>query len=192
MRLLGIAFHDYNDAHGRLPPAVVYGKDGKPLYSWRVLLLPSLGEEELYKQFKLDEPWDSPHNICLLPKMPATYGPFKEGVETTPGYTFYQALVGKGTAFEEGKPLRFPDDFPDGTSNTIMVVEAATAVPWTKPKDIPYAADKPLPRFGGITKNGFRATMGDASLHIVRDNVSEATIRAAITRNAGDVLGSDW
>jgi hypothetical protein len=66
---------NYHDAHGRLPPAVVYGKDGKPLYSWRVLLLPYLDEQELYQQFQLDEPWDSPHNLQLLPRMPGFYAP---------------------------------------------------------------------------------------------------------------------
>src|SRR5438552_1781471 len=72
---LAVAMLHFNNAHGRLPPAVVYGEDGKPLYSWRVLLLPHIGEEKLYQEFHLDEPWDSPHNIDLLPGMPAIYAP---------------------------------------------------------------------------------------------------------------------
>lgn len=57
--------HEYQHKHGRLPPAVVHGPEGKPLHSWRVLLLPFIGQEALYKQFKLEEPWDSPHNLSL-------------------------------------------------------------------------------------------------------------------------------
>jgi hypothetical protein len=192
MRQLGIGLHDYQDVNGRLPPAVVYGKDGKALHSWRVLLLPYLEEEDLYKQFRLDEPWDSPHNIKLLPKMPPVYRPYKEGDGTRPYCTYYQVFVGKGTAFEGREGLHLPGDFPDGTSNTILVVEAGEAVPWTKPKDLLYAADRPLPFLGGISKNDFRVTMADASARTISKETSEATIRAAITRNGGDELGPDW
>jgi hypothetical protein len=184
--------HNYHDANGRLPPAVVYGKDRKPLYSWRVLLLPYIEQEALYQQFKLDEPWDSPHNIGLLSQMPQVYGPFKVGGRTEPGHTYYQVFVGPGTAFEEGKVVHLPEDFPDGTSNTILVVEAGRAVPWTKPEDLPYSPDGPLPPLGGISKGGFRVSLGDASAREVSKNTSHATIRAAITRNAGDQLGPDW
>jgi hypothetical protein len=72
---VALALHNYHDKHGRLPPAVVYGEDGKPLHSWRVLLLPFIAQGELYREFKLDEPWDSPHNLALLPRMPATFAP---------------------------------------------------------------------------------------------------------------------
>jgi hypothetical protein len=170
----------------------VYGKDGKPLLSWRVLLLPHIEQKELFERFRLDEPWDSPHNIRLLPLMPATYAPYRRGVKTKPGYTYYQVFVGKGTAFEEKVAISIGKDFPDGTSNTILVVEAGEPVPWTKPEDLAYAADKPLPPLGGIRKEGFRVTMADASGRIVGKHVSESTIRAAITRNGGDLLGQDW
>src|ERR1700694_3210717 len=67
--------HAIHDTEGRFPPAVVYGKDGKPLLSWRVLILPHMNQDELYKQFKLDEPWDSANNLPLLAKMPPDYAP---------------------------------------------------------------------------------------------------------------------
>src|SRR5438270_2879813 len=68
-----MAMRSYEDRHGQLPPAVVYGEDGRPLHSWRVLILPFIGEEDLHRQFKMDEPWDSRHNSQLLSKMPAMY-----------------------------------------------------------------------------------------------------------------------
>ena len=93
--------HNYNGTYGRLPPAVVYGEDGKPLHSWRVLLLPFIEQQALYEEFRLDEPWDSPHNIALLPRMPLTYAPPPGKKWKVPPYhTVCQVFVGKGTAFD--------------------------------------------------------------------------------------------
>src|SRR5215470_13169211 len=91
----------YQDEHGRLPPAVVYGPDGTPLYSWRVLILPYIEENRLYEQFHLDEPWDSPHNIALLPRMPHAYAaPGSKAKKIPPHHTVCHVFVGKGTPFE--------------------------------------------------------------------------------------------
>jgi Protein of unknown function (DUF1559) len=182
--------HEYQDRHGRLPPAVVYGADGEPLYSWRVLLLPFLEEDDLYREFRLDEPWDSPHNLPLLEKMPRTYAaPYGR----VPAYhTVVHVFVGPGAAFESPEGLRLPEDFPDGTGDTFLVVEAGEPVPWTKPADLAYGPGKPLPDLRGIFRDGFRARMGDASARWVRKGTSEGTLRAAVTRNGGDNLGPDW
>jgi len=92
---------NYHDTHGRFPPAVVQGKDGRLLYSWRVLMLPYLEEDSLYQEFHRDEPWDSPHNLPLLTRMPRIFAaPRDEGQKIQPGNTFYQVFVGPGTAFE--------------------------------------------------------------------------------------------
>jgi hypothetical protein len=185
--------HNYNDTHGHLPPAVVYGEDDQPLYSWRVLLLPYIGEEELYDEFHLDEPWDSPHNLPLLSRMPATYAPPSgKRWKVPPNHTVCHVFVGKGTAFEGPEGLRLPADFPDGTSNTILIVEAGEPVPWTKPEDLAYDPDGPLPDLRCLFKNGFRAGMGDGAVRWITKDMSEATLRAAITRNGGDTLGPDW
>src|SRR4051794_32667612 len=101
--------HNYSSAHGSLPPPAVYGKDGRPLLSWRVAILPFIEQDDLYKQFRLDEPWDSPHNRRLLPKMPKLYAPFDGSRTTQPHTTFYQVFVGKGTAFEGTKGLRLEE-----------------------------------------------------------------------------------
>src|SRR5262245_3545388 len=141
-----MAMHNYAGTHGRLPPAVVYGKDGQPLYSWRVLLLPYIEQGELFKQFHLDEPWDSPHNSRLLERMPGSYAqPSGKKSLVPPYHTVCHVFVGKGTAFEEGRGVKIQEDFPDSTSNTILVIEAGTPVPWTKPEDLVYDPDGPLP-----------------------------------------------
>jgi Protein of unknown function (DUF1559) len=177
--------HSYADEHGRLPPAVVYGENGRPLLSWRVLVLPFIEQGEIFRQFKLDEPWDSLHNIRLLPKMPPTYFPF-DGSSPPESYTtFYQVFVGEGTAFEGREGLKLKGDFPNGTSNTFLVVEAGFAVPWTKPEDIPYDERKPLPKLGGLFKGSFRAALADGSVRSVLHGTKESTLRAVIVRNGG-------
>jgi hypothetical protein len=184
------------------PPAITDRKTGKPLLSWRVAILPFIGEPGLYRQFKLDEAWDSPHNIKMLPYMPRVLqlpsGKQKQGDR----YCFFQVFVGTGTAFEtKGKlhaklgreGLLLPDDFlPDGAENTLLIVETAEGVPWTKPVDLAYDPRQPLPNLGGDSKDDFLASMADGQWYFVKRTVSEKTLRALITRNAGDVPGNDW
>lgn len=184
----------YNDTHGHMPPAVVYGKDGRPLYSWRVLLLPYLAQEDLYKQFHLDEPWDSPHNLRLLERMPGVYAPPPGKKSRLPAYhTVCHVFVGKGAVFEDKTEVRYPGGFSDGTSNTILIIEAGPPVPWTEPEDLPYDADAPLPALDLLFRDGFRVALADGSVRYIRKDFDVTTLRAAITRNGGDEkLGLDW
>ena len=124
--------HAYCDLKGTLPTPASYDAKGWPLLSWRVHLLPFLGLDELYKQFKLDEAWDSPHNRTLVAKMPAIYGLAPRTGRPAGG------AVGSGTIFPCGKGLKL-SDIVNGTSNTIMVLECDEAhrVIWTKPDDWP-------------------------------------------------------
>jgi hypothetical protein len=191
LKQLALAMHHYHDAHKEFPTAAYYDKDGKALLSWRVAILPYLAQKELYMQFNLDEAWDSEHNIKLLAKMPATFAPDRNAAKQK-GYTYYQVFTGKGTAFDGKKGLRIPADFPDGTSNTILIVEGKDPVPWTKPADLPFDAKKPLPKLGGQFEDGFYAALADGSVRLVRRTISERTLRDAITRDDGNVLGSDW
>ena len=194
--------HNYNDTNRHCPPAVLCGKDGKPLLSWRVLLLPyhwDQKEKDLFNEFKLDEPWDSPHNLALLPKMPKIYAsPYVRGQQVPAHHTFYQVFVGKGTPFEIKRGPRIPDDFPDGTSQTILIAEGGEAVPWTKPADIEYEPDGPLPPLGGAFPETFifselkmrrpqcGVAMADGSARSIDlKTVSEQYLRAAISRDGG-------
>jgi len=187
---LGLAMHRYHDAHKEFPTAAYYNKEGKPLLSWRVAVLPYVGQKKLYEQFNLDEPWDSTHNKKLLAKMPDVFAVGDAAKQK--GATYYQVFTGKATAFDGKKGLRIPNDFPDGTSNTILIIEAKDAVPWTKPADLPYDAKKPLPKLGGLFKDGFHAALADGSVRFIRRTISARTLRDAITRDDGNVLGSDW
>jgi hypothetical protein len=184
---------DYHDAHGHLPPAAAYGKDGEPLYSWRVLLLPFLGEQDLYSQFRLDEPWDGPNNKPLLAKMPLVYAHPTQGKPKEPYDTYYQVFVGGGAVFQVGansKPLTLTEieTPPDGrgTSNTLLVIEAANPVPWTKPQDLPYTPSKPLPKLGGLYPRqgtGYLFLMADGTVHGAYRGMPEHSTRVVIPWN---------
>jgi hypothetical protein len=184
---------NYEATPGRLPPAVVYGEAGQPQLSWRVLILPFIEQQPLFKEFRLNEPWDSPHNIALLPRMPKTYAPPPGKAKKVPPHqTVCKVFVGKGAAFEGRQGLRLPEDFPDGTSNTLLVVEAGEPVPWTKPVDLAFDPHGRLPDLRGLFDFGFRACVADGSRRDISKWISEKTIRAAITRNGSETLGADW
>ncbi len=198
LRELARAMHNYADTYqGTMPPAI-YDKTGKALLSWRVALLPYLDHHNLYKQFHLHEPWDSEHNKNLLKLVPKEYVPV--GKPETPHWrTYYQVFISDPptaksfvtAAFIKGLRPHWPAYITDGTANTILIVEAGNAVPWTKPEDLPYAADKPLPKLGGLFPDVFQAAFGDGSVHILKKKYDETTLRNAITCNDGHLTELD-
>jgi prepilin-type processing-associated H-X9-DG protein len=188
LKQIGLALHNYHDANGAFPPAAVYDKDGKALLSWRVLILPYVDQDALYKEFRLNEAWDSPHNKKLLAKMPKVYA--APAANARRDSTFYQALVGPGAAFEGKRGIRITD-FIDGTSNTWLVAEAAKAVPWTKPEELAYDPGKPVPKLGGVFGGPFNVLYCDGSVRYMLKPPKETTLRALITRNGGEIIPND-
>ena len=73
MKQIVLAMHSYQEQYKCFPPAFIADKNGKPMHSWRVLLLPYLCGNEFYEQYRFDEPWDGPHNRALAAKMPSIY-----------------------------------------------------------------------------------------------------------------------
>jgi hypothetical protein len=186
VKTLTLAMHEYHDRHQHFPPAVVMGPDGKTPHSWRVELLPLLGGEleRLYAQYKLDQPWDSPANKKVLEQMPEIFRSAYDDPKST-NSAFY-VLVGPGTIFEGSKGIEM-SQITDGTSNTLMIVEAKRNIPWTKPEDIAYDPQKPLPELGGFAKGIFAASMADASGHTFSKKHVEGWLRWLIERNDGHV-----
>jgi hypothetical protein len=192
LKQIGIAFHTYYDKYKVFPAAASYDKQGKPLLSWRVHLLPFLGEEELYKEFHLDQPWDGEHNKKLVARIPNVYRSANAKL-TAAGKTLYLAPVGEATMFPGRKPVKITD-VTDGTSNTIFIVEAAedAAVVWTKPEDLNYDPKKPLAGLPGPpNKKGINVLLVDGSVRLLPATIKLDTLRALFTRNGGEVIGDD-
>jgi uncharacterized protein (TIGR03067 family)/prepilin-type processing-associated H-X9-DG protein len=189
LKQIGLAMHNYHDQHKTFPAAAIYSKDGKPLLSWRVAILPYIEQDNLYRQFKLDEPWDSPHNIKLLDALPKIYAPVGKQAPDKKS-TFYQVFTGPKTLFEGSKGSKFTQ-IKDGTSNTVLAVEAGKAVPWTKPDDLEYKAGQALPRLGGQFGGGFNMLLADGSVRFVPAGFNENVLRHLITIADGQPVDFD-
>jgi hypothetical protein len=145
---LGHALHNYLDQDNHMCSQAICSASSQPLLSWRVALLPFFDDpkiRKLHEQFHLNESWDSPHNRQLVEKMPHVFE--SPGAEAIPGHTYFQALVsapeylrGKYRPvwrIQSAQSLRLADLLGnDGTINTVLLIEASRAIPWTKPEDI--------------------------------------------------------
>ncbi|WP_165251037.1 DUF1559 domain-containing protein [Paludisphaera soli] len=190
LKQIGLAAHNYHDAHGAFPADIV-DKDGKPLLSWRVAILPYLDRQELYEKFKLDEPWDSDHNKPLLEEMPGfLLCPSRPSGDKT--RTPYQGFAGPGAIFEPGRKARIAD-ITDGTSFTLLAVEGEADVPWTKPADLPFDPEARPSFYGAGSRHpgGFNALFADGSVHFLKRTINALTLKALITRDGGEVVATD-
>jgi uncharacterized protein (TIGR03067 family) len=189
LKQIGLAMHNYHDTFNNFPAHAIYSKDGKtPLLSWRVAILPYIEQVALYQQFKLDEPWDSEHNKKLIAQMPKIYEPVGLG-KSGENRTYYQVVTGPKTLFNGSKMARIAS-ITDGTSNTILAVEAKDPVIWTKPDDVvlpPKVGDK-MPELGGMFTTGMNLLFCDGSIHWVRKEINPPTLRALISPAGGEVI----
>jgi type II secretory pathway pseudopilin PulG len=197
LKQIALAFHNYHADHGHFPPAVidsptVVGGKSFPR-SWRVELLPYLEQDALYREYRKDEPWDSELNKRLLERMPAVYKDPSDATERT--NTSYFVLTGPETMFSgTGKAM---SDVKDGTSNTILAVEARRDVPWMKPEDIPFdpnqAADLLQKQVGGNHEAGFIVALVDGSVRFVSKAIDAGVWNGLVTPDGGEIVdpGSD-
>jgi uncharacterized protein DUF1559 len=145
LRQLAYAIWNYYGVHKTFPSDIV-DDHGTRLLSWRVRLLPFVEGDNLYKQFKLDEPWDSPHNRELISLIPRAYTtPFDPEDQIKSGRTVIAGARGPNTFFGEGKSRR-KEDIQNPLA--IMLVGAEHAPVWTKPEDLPYDPADPAKGLG--------------------------------------------
>jgi hypothetical protein len=195
-----LGMHNYHDVFNMFPVAFGtdrFGADGKPNLSWRVHLLPWLEMSPLYEQFHLDEPWDSPHNIQLLPKMPQIFRSIGDAADSS--VTRFQVFTGtealfenKATSTHQGPKLLGPNyrEMTDGTSNTILVVEAdqSRAVPWTKPDDLEFDPNDPLGTMGFSGDETLTFALADGSVRSLNAGEVQSILKALITPRGGEEL----
>ena len=188
LKQISLALLNFEAVEKSFPPAFDSNKDGKPLLSWRVLMLPYIGEQQLYSQFRLDEPWDSENNKKLIAQMPRVFA--ASGSKAAAEFkTVYLGVRGEKAAFTgvEGVEIR---SFTDGTSNTITVVEANddSAVIWTKPDDFAIDTPNPMASLVGLREGGFLAAFADGHVQMIADSAPANVINALFTRNGGEVV----
>ena len=186
LKQLSLGILTYENAKRILPTQAICDKDGKPLLSWRVQILPYLEQKQLYDQFHLDEPWDSEHNKSLIPRMPRVYA--NPNAKVADGKTNYLAVAGKECLFDgTDKPVGLRN-VTDGTSLTITIVEADAdkAVEWTKPDDWHFDPNNPTAGLGHVRPGGWLAAFLDGHIEFISNSVDPSLVKAMMTKAGGE------
>ncbi len=196
LRQISIALQNYHDVYKSFPPAYVADDTGKPLHSWRVLILPFLEHKPLYDVYRFDEPWDGPNNRQLAATTLKLFEcPSDENAGT--GQTSYVAVVGPGTAWPGAKSINL-SDIKDGSSNTIHVVEVHhSGIHWMEPRDLDVSQmpmtinAKPATKGANLgISSGHpgvaQAARMDGSIFAIIDDTPPATLRAMLTIAGGE------
>ena len=189
LKQIGLAMHNYADAN-RAFPTDICDRNGRPLLSWRVAILPYLEGSNLHEQFHLDEPWDSPHNLSLIKKIPAAYSCPSSTLSADEGRTTYVGVKGSGYFLDTGEPPaeRELRDFHDGLSRTVMVVELPQefAVAWTRPDPVMPGPEvwleASMHHAGGL----FGGLMADGSVRFLSSTIAPDLLRAFFTISGGE------
>ena len=189
MRTVGIALQAYLETHGHFPPSIIRDAAGRPLYSWRVELLPFLEQPGLYERFHRDEPWDSPHNKSLLKEYslfhcPADGGPLE--------MTSYVAIVGEHGILQRDRPTTI-EECTDGLGNTIMLVECSgSGIAWSEPRDLEFDT-LPMqinaPHQCGIRSNhigGVNIVFANMHVMFLGEAMDPDLLRSMLTRNGAE------
>jgi hypothetical protein len=196
LKFLGLALDNYYQMHGHFPPPNVAGPDGKPMHSWRVLILPYIEEGMLFNSYRMDEPWNGPNNSTLAAQMPSVFRCPSDG-SMPPGMTNYFYITGPGRA-KEGESKLQPHQISDGMANTMAIVESTSArINWLDPRDLTVedmlagknTADAPCAcashgrKDHGMWRSagGFQCAMFDGSVRYIAAGIDPATLRAFLT-----------
>ncbi len=201
MKQIGLALHDYHDTYQSFPPAFVADESGKPMHSWRVLLLPHFQDAEassIYQLYDFDEPWDGPHNRSLSDMMPSVYRcPSDPAGETE---TSYAVVVSDETMWPADHPMTIEElSRNDGTSRTIAVVESEGAgINWLEPRDLTQQEaiqginqENGHPGIRSAHVYGANVLFADGSVQFLNADIPPDIIRAMLTANGGEKLSPE-
>jgi prepilin-type processing-associated H-X9-DG protein len=195
LKQIGLAMHNYNDVNGAFPPAYVADANGKPMHSWRVLILPYMEQGQIYNRYDQTQAWDSDANRQLLSEMPSTYQCPSAGQGGQ--NTSYVVVQGKETIFDGATPCKI-SSITDGTSNTIMIVEAPQAnIPWTEPRDLNFDELSMIINSGANSPHsshpgGVQVLFADGSVRFLRAGIAPEQLRALLTKAGNEAVSGDF
>ena len=185
---IALALHNYNSTFGRFPPAATTDENGRPLMSWRVAILPYMGQNALYLQYDPKQPWDSPKNLGLAKQMPPEFRCPSDSSDGD-GETSYVMITGRNTVGGlPGSPGTRLGEITDGASNTILVIEVhGLKIPWTEPRDVTLDELLARLRSGGLITHvaSFNVGMADGSARSLPAKIDAETLRRLATINDG-------
>jgi hypothetical protein len=202
------ALKAYESQHGSLPPPYTVDANGKRLHSWRTLILPQLGEHGIYSQLKLNEPWDSAHNITLASQIPSVYTCSIDPSAKSLGETSYVVVVGPRTSFRDptvnadektkADETVLSNEISDGLSGTVLVVEYHTSgICWLEPKDLNFGRmsfnvneDRSNTEIRSKHDNCAFGARADGKPVRLNDGSASADIRAMLTIDGEEAI--DW
>ena len=198
LKSIGLALRYYHEDHGRFPPAYVADEAGRPMHSWRVLLLPYLDLGWLYREYRFDEPWNGPNNRKLMDIPMHTYW-CPSDRHTDLRHTNYAVVVGPETMFPGSRAASL-DDLRDAPESTVLVVELKNSdIHWMEPRDLTLADIAPglNPPDGtgvGAEHEGLHVCLADGRARMLPADVDADVLRAMLTRDGGedvkDVFGT--
>ena len=187
MSTIAQALNAYSDRYGTYPPPVVSDAIGTPLYSWRVLILPFMGHDDLYKRFELSKPWNSPTNQSLLSQMPTEFASSNSPDALGTYETNYVLITGPGTLFPPAGPVsRINAD-----KHIILLVETNNMCAWSQPGDINIGrglrvGQKALVDVGGLHQGSFTAMTTDKDGMRIPSDVPQVILDALVTPSGGE------
>lgn len=189
------ALASYADRHGRFPPAEVLSPEGKPLYGWRVLILPELGEEGLYQSFRLDEAWDSENNLALIDKMPLVFASPADPQAPQANHSNYYVISGSDSLVVPSGLGRALSDLIDPLDQTLLVVESAAAGNsyWTQAGGLPLRSLRmgvqPGKSLGGVHPGGALGACVDGTVVWLDANTPARSLRTMAIPDDGGIDG---
>lgn len=197
---IAAALNAYAADQGRYPPSATRDANQVKLHSWRVLILPYLGEDDLYNRFDLTLPWDHPTNQAAATyRVPNVYQHPSSSLAGVFNEASYYLITGPGTVFAGRQSLR-PIDISDDLSKTILVTEGAPILAsssWVEPVDLDVTqmrgqlgnngGNEP----GGLSEGGVGFATADGRAHFVPETMDPSVIRALVTPQGGERLPDD-
>ena len=198
LKQIGLALLQYEASHGCFPPAYVADESGKPMHSWRVLILPYLEEKGLYDRYDFDEPWNGPNNSKLHDTVMDIFRCPSEKLDAKKTDTSYVVVVGPGTMFP-GKESLSRSDISDSATCTLMVVEMANSgIHWMEPRDPQITKMAPTinpPAGQGISSEHpglANVAFGDGSVRALgTKQLTPKQLQALLSRDGGEEVDVD-